>query len=77
MMFQPTTLIEALGLGLLQENTMEAMIKEAKSSSRITTSLLPCTQEIGRGTLGQIPQIKKNISSGDAGQERKKGMLLL
>ena len=27
MMFQPTTLIQALGLALLQENTMEAMIK--------------------------------------------------
>ena len=43
MMFQPTTLIQAIGLALLQENTMEAMIKEAKSSSRITTSSLPRT----------------------------------
>ena len=59
MMFQPTTLIQAIGLALPQANTMETMIKEAKSSSRITTSLLPRTQEIGRGTLRQIPQIKK------------------
>ena len=72
-MFQYTILIQALGLALLQENTMEAMIKEAKSSSRITTSLLPCTQEIGRGTLGQIPQIKK-ISQAEM-QDRKEKKL--
>ena len=70
-MFQPTTLSQAIGLALLQENTMEAMIKEAKSSSRNTTNLMPRTQEIGRGTSGQIPLIRK-ISQAEMQARREK-----
>ena len=59
MMFQSTTLSQAIGLPLLQENTMEAMIIEAKSSSRNTTDLKPRTQEIVRGNSGKTPLIRK------------------
>lgn len=59
MMFQPTTLIQVIGLVLILENTMEATIMEAKFSSRITTSLVPRMQEVGRGISGQIPPIRK------------------
>ena len=59
MMSQPTTLSKAIGLALLQENTMEAMIKKAKSLSCNTTNLTPYTQEMGQGNSGKIPPIKK------------------
>ena len=59
MMFQPTTLIQVIGLVLILENTMEVTIMEAKISSRITTSLVPRMQEVGRGIFGQIPPIRK------------------
>ena len=59
MMFQPTTLIQVIGLVLILENTMEATIMEAKFSSRITTRLVPRMQEVGRGISGQIPPIRK------------------
>ena len=59
MMFQPTTLSRAIGLSLLKENTIEAMTKEAKLSSKTTRNLDPSIQEIEQETSRQIPSVKK------------------
>ena len=59
MIFQPTTLSWPIRLALLKENTIKAMIKEAKPSSRNTTNLTPRPQKIGQGNSRQIPSIKK------------------
>ncbi|KAH9692146.1 hypothetical protein KPL70_016314 [Citrus sinensis] len=58
-MFQPKTLIQAVGLALLQESTLEAMIKEAKASTRTMSSHVIPTAESKRNSMGQIPPIKR------------------
>lgn len=56
---------------------MEAMIKEAKSSSLITTSLLPHTQEVGRGTPRQIPQSRKYLKLRWRTREKKSNVTIV
>ncbi|KAH9699108.1 hypothetical protein KPL71_024219 [Citrus sinensis] len=72
-MFQPKTLIQAVGLALLQESTLEAMIKEAKASTRTMSSHVIPTVESKRNFMGQIPPIKR-ISAAEM-QERRANKL--
>ena len=69
MKFQPPTLIQVVWFALLQENTMEAMIKETGYSFETTTNLMQRTQDLRGGTSGQIPPIRKISKAGM--QERK------
>lgn len=57
-MFQPKTLV-GVGLALLQESTLEAMIKEAKASTRTMFSHVTPTIESKQSSMGQIPPIKR------------------
>ncbi|ESR55507.1 hypothetical protein CICLE_v10023331mg, partial [Citrus x clementina] len=70
-MFQPKTLIQVVGLALLQESTLEAMIKEAKASTRTMSSHVIPTAESKRNSMGQIPQIKR-ISAAEMQEKRAK-----
>ena len=59
MMFKPTTLSQAIGLALLQENTIKVMMKEAMLSSKTPTNLEPSMKEVEQETSGKIPSLKK------------------
>ena len=59
MMFKPTTLSQDIGLTLLQENTIKAMIKEATLSSKTPTNLDPTMQEEEQETSRKILSLKK------------------
>ena len=70
-MFQPKMLIQAVGLALLQESTLEAMIKEAKASTRTMSSHVIPTAESKRNSIGQISPIKR-ISTVEMQERRAK-----
>ena len=70
-MFQLKTLIQAVRLALLQESTLEAMIKEAKASTRTMSSHVIPTAESKLNFMGQIPSIKR-ISAAEMHERRAK-----
>lgn len=57
-MFRPTTLPQAIGLALLQEGTMEAIIKEVKGPIKNNTTRVGFS-EASKGNNNQLPPIKK------------------
>ena len=46
MMFKPTTLSQAIGLTLLQENIIKVVMKEATLSSETLNNLKPCMEGV-------------------------------
>lgn len=58
-MFRPTTVPHAIGLALLQEETMEAIIKEVKGPIKNNTTRVGFS-ETCKGNNNQLPPIKKN-----------------
>lgn len=69
-MFRPTTLPQAIGLALLQEGTMEAIIKEVKGPIKNNTTRVGFS-EASKGNNNQLPPIKK-ISAAEMQERRDK-----